>query len=520
MAQTRSFLFLLSSVFVLGAWAEDSSGESSRTLLLVDDRHVLYRSGTERFLHPVERHAANPVIPETKPWEVAIAWTSVHYDQERGRYQAWYQAYGGGGDTPQPQCVTCYAESMDGVHWDKPDLGLFPFGDAKQTNIVMVGNRGRSIRYGNAVVVDARDPDASKRYKMAYFDFSQPTATNKSLPGLFIAFSPDGIHWTTPDVPMPIQRTAYGDYGERVPLQNEPGRELSVPLSIADCHDVFFDASRGVFVDYAKMWIDGPDGGMFWKHGIGRSESADFIHWSTPELVMVPDERDAAWVEFHTAPVFRYAEYYFALTQILNRAEGGGVIDIELMLSSDGLRWDRPFRDTLFFAREGGKGFEAGSIFTNSTPVILAEEMRFYYGAYSQGATGADDTAQSSGVGLFTLPRDRFAGVRPVARSDQPTLREPLDHVGQITMRPLRLSEHDSVSLNADATSGSIRVALLDSAGYRIEDYTEEDAVAITGDSLGHAVQWADKDLSDLADGEYMLRIHIKQASVFAVNLR
>lgn len=492
------------------------SQDLDRTLLLVDDRHILYRSGTERFLHPTTRNRSNPVIAETRPWEVAIAWTTVHYDPSTKQYQVWYQAYGGPG-APQPQCVTCYATSEDGVHWSKPELDLFSYGQVERTNIVMVGNGGHSLRYGNGVVVDPRDPDPAKRYKMAYFDFSVGRA--KSMPGLFVAFSSDGIHWKRPDIRMPLMPTAYGDYEDPLPLRNEPGREWAVPLSIADAHDIYYDTTRETFVDVAKMWIDGPDGKMFWKHGIGRSESKDFIHWSKPELILTPDEHDPPHVEFHTAPVFQYAGYHFCLAQILNRAENGGVMDIELMISHDGLNWNRPFRDTFFFSREGAQNFERGSIFTNSTPVVLEDQIRFYYGAYSLGATGADDTQQESGIGFFTIPRDRFAGLRPVAISNQATLRTPRHNIGQVTMKPLSLDGIQSIKLNADAAGGQIHLELLDADGYRVAGFTREDAVPIKGDALRHRVGWQERTLADLPAGQYMLRIHLDQASLFAVEL-
>jgi len=483
---------------------------------MVDDRHVLYRGGTERFLHPTRRSPANPVIAETRPWEVAIAWTSVHRDEESGRYQAWYQAYGGPG-APQPQCVTCYAESEDGVHWSKPELDLYPYGDIERTNIVMVGNGGHSLRYGNGVVVDPRDPDPDRRYKMAYFDFD--ASVRRGRPGLHVAFSPDGVHWTRPDVPMPLMPTAYGNHGDPVPFQDEPGREWAVPLSIADAHDIYYDSQKGVFVDVAKMWIDGPDGRMFWKHGIGRSESRDFIHWSRPELILTPDEFDAPHVEFHTAPVFEYAGYHLCLAQILDRAENGGVMDIELMLSHDGRRWARPFREQLFFSRAGAQNFERGSIFTNSTPVILEDSIRFYYGAYSLGATGADDTKQESGVGFFTIPRDRFAGLRPVPVSAQPTLRTPVRDLGQVTLRPLPLGGVEAITLNADASEGQVQVELLDSAGYRVAGFDRAQSTPIQGDSLAHEVRWRERALSDLPAGSYSLRIYLQAASLFAVDL-
>lgn len=84
-----------------------------------------------------------------------------------------------------------------------------------------------------------------------------------------------------------------------------------------------------------------------------------------------------------------YKDVYFCLNQILNRAEGGGVIDSELGLSRDGIDWRRPFRESFFIPRpstgdENRMGqseknqFDSGSIFTNSTPVFLEDAIRFY----------------------------------------------------------------------------------------------------------------------------------------------
>jgi hypothetical protein len=50
---------------------------------------------------------------------------------------------------------------------------------------------------------------------------------------------------------------------------------------------------------------------------------------------------DLPRVEFHTSPVFLYNEQYLSFNQILDRS--AGTIDVELMSSRDGLRWDRSF---------------------------------------------------------------------------------------------------------------------------------------------------------------------------------
>ncbi|MGI9457906.1 MAG: hypothetical protein ACR2NU_15180 [Aeoliella sp.] len=518
----KRLILALTACGLLFAMVTYATGQSAltnqRTLLVVDDHDILYRSGTRRLLQPMQRHSTKPVLGETKPWEVAIAWCSIYRNPESGKYQLWYQAYAGGFAKKRTHnCVVCYAESDDGIHFVKPNLGIHSINGIKETNIVLIGAGGRSTRYCNAVVVDPRDKDPNRRYKMAYFDFGMDEG--KEYPGLHVAFSPDGIHWTK-HTKTPILRCSYGSSGDPVPFQDDENSAWSVPISMSDAMDVFYDPRRDRLAAYGKMWIDGPDGGMYFKHAMGRIESEDFIHWSKPQLVLAPDDQDASSVEFHTSPVFFYNDVYFCLNQILDRATGGGVIDIELALSRDGLDWQRPFRDDYFLARGKDNAFDSGSIFTNATPVILEDEIRFYYGAYSMGATGADDTYQNSGIGLATLPRDRFAGLTPIPKSDQPTLREPLENIGQVTFKPIDLTSYDQITLNADATAGSIRVELLDLSARRIRGFDKANANPIQGDALEHQVTWNTKTLRQLPPGPHILRVHLNNATLHAVSLK
>jgi hypothetical protein len=96
----------------------------------------------------------------------------------------------------------------------------------------------------------------------------------------------------------------------------------------------------------------------------------------------------------------------------------------------------------------------------------------------------------------------------------------PIDKIGQITMKPLEPGALKGMTLNADASDGTIRVELLTEDGYRVRGHAKEDAVVIKGDDLRHAVAWTGKTLADLAPGRYMLRIHLDNAEVFAVSLR
>ena len=533
------FLLLATCVSELARSAEP------RTLLFVDDHHVLYRSGTERVFHPATIHEGNPVVSEDKSWEMAIGWCSVVYHADTGKYRLYYQAYAEGRDPRKThKCVVCYAESDDGISFAKPELGLFDFNSTrdgkdliKDTNIILLGNDGYGDRYSNSVLHEPHEPDPEKRFKMLYTDFS-PDETGREWPAYHAAFSPDGIRWTNAPE-NPLLRTAYGGRGQQPPLQGEDvyteqwdraknftRKTWRIPISLSDAADVFYDPVKKVYAAYGKSWLQGPAGGMAWKHGMARSESTDFLNWTKPVILATPDDEDDRHVEFHSTPVFYHKGVYFCLNQIM-RARGERVdskadlMHIELMISRDGLRWERPFRHTPFIA-SGEQEFSNGGIFTNATPVILKDVIRFYYGAYNSGAVGGgkklSDPSQQSGVGFASLPLDRFAGIQSAELSDQSTLKKPLKHIGQITTKPVDLTGVSEIRVNASAVGGSVRVELLDEDGFRVPGFTKAHAIPISSDILDAVVVW--KNHPQLPSGPHLLRIHLERAEVFAITLQ
>jgi hypothetical protein len=291
---------------------------------------------------------------------------------------------------------------------------------------------------------------------------------------------------------------------------------------MSDAHDLFYDTIRQKYLIYGKMWIDSPNGSGQWKHAMGRSESADLFNWSKGQLLLTPDDRDPPNRDFHTTPVFLYKDIYFCLNQMLDRS-AGGTIDIELATSRDGFDFERNYREEFFLPHNpNGDAFDGRCIFTNSTPVILKDEIRFYYGAYNTSPIGGgyEDSKPKNGVGLATIPIDRFGGIKPVTKSDQSTLSKPVENIGQITLKPVNLAGVDAITLNADASKGSVRVEVLSERGYRVRGFSKDDAMPIKGDELRHAVKWKDKKLGDLPAGKYMLRLHLDNATVYAVDFK
>lgn len=514
---TRSLCFILiaSAVLlpnapVLGQNEGGPSQAARRTILLVDDHDVLYRSGTKRVLRPLDRHPENPMLPRDKPWEGTLAYCSVYRDAESGRHQLWYQAW-----TPSQGCRLCYAESTDGIHWVKPNLGLHAYGDSTDTNILM------RTGYGASVIMDPRDSDPARRYKAAFWGSGE--VDGKSHVGLCVAFSPDGIHWKK-HPGNPLIMGSHGNY-EQPPFADDPAYESGIknrPLSISDVIDAQWDPIRECFMVYSKTWLDGPDGTLHWKRAVVRTDSQDFLNWSEPRLVMAADERDggggdgklarttggggSGGVQLHSGPAFCYNGMYFSMLQVMD-PDGTGNMPIELALSHEGYDWRRPFRGEWFLpALEDKTRFDASLIWSNATPVFLSTEFRFYYGSYGC-AWNSIDAQQVSGIGLATMPRDRFAGVRPVEK------------IGQITLKAIDRGHWQRLTLNADASQGTIRAEVLDARGYRVRGYTKDDAVSVQGDRLDHAVRWRERQFANLAPGHYRIRLHLENAEVFAVTL-
>ena len=164
------------------AGSENKTDDSKSTILMIDDHHILYRSGTKRNLKPLVRHSSRPLIGTDKPWETTIGYCSVYRNTITGKYQLWYQAWPG-----KSGCYLCYAESNDGIKWTKPNLGLVNYQGSKDNNILLTNG------YGASVIYDKTDPDPQKRYKAAFWE--QDTSKGIEHPGTCIAFSSDGIHW-------------------------------------------------------------------------------------------------------------------------------------------------------------------------------------------------------------------------------------------------------------------------------------------------------------------------------------
>ena len=162
----------------------------SRLELMIDD-HLIARLSGGVALHlntPIPREV---VMVTDEPWEGnACGYFSVFQDGDiyRMYYRGWHFVVAKDSlDLPHGE-VVCYAESDDGIHWTRPDLGLVEFSGSKRNNIILPNPEVTSLCSSFQPFRDENphaEPDA--RYKAWAVGF-EPR-------GLYPLKSADGIHW-------------------------------------------------------------------------------------------------------------------------------------------------------------------------------------------------------------------------------------------------------------------------------------------------------------------------------------
>ena len=171
----------------------------TETVLLIDNATVEDRWGVSRVLNVPIKDPHNPVLMPDRPWEDSVGQQNVIYDDEAGVFRMWYAGTDWNAWMHQfrfkdwkaerhgyPYFV-CYAESLDGVHWDKPMLEGKPYGQYERTNVVVTGQQKAQ---GVRVMWNPLGGVQQSRFLMTYKD-----NLAEGYGCLCLAYSDDGIHW-------------------------------------------------------------------------------------------------------------------------------------------------------------------------------------------------------------------------------------------------------------------------------------------------------------------------------------
>ncbi|MCZ6676969.1 MAG: hypothetical protein O7E52_06940 [Candidatus Poribacteria bacterium] len=447
----------------------------SRLELFVDDYLIDRLNGARLVLRTPQ--PAEVVLKFDRPWEGG---NSAYFTVIKAGliYRMYYR---GSRVEPGTAQFTCYAESLDGIGWKRPNLGLFEVEGTWDNNVILTPEVA-PVTHNFCPFID-KNPDAppSERFK----------AVGGGGSGLYPFVSADGIRWRKLiDDPI-ITKGAFDS-------QNVP----------------FWSESEGCYVCYFRIFAEG-------VRSIAKTTSADFLNWSVPVPMRFGDTPREHLYTNTTHPYFRAPHIYIAIPrrfmpgrQVLTDAQ---VQEMDLanpqnysglkddcsdgvfMTSRGGYEYDRTFLES--FIRPGldlrnwtSRSNDPGLGVVPTGPT----EMSLYVKRHKGQATAH--------LQRLTLRTDGFVSVNAPYRG------------GEMVTKPLVFAGKELIINYATSAAGSVRVEILDVAGKPIDGYGKHEGIEILGDQIERVVSWQrGSDVSRLAGTAIRLRFVMKDADLYSL---
>jgi hypothetical protein len=430
--------------------------------LFLDDYLIAASENVERAVEKPERdpEIPNPVVTGSEDG-CFQPYLSVIRDPETRKFRIWYGSRTADSDTMRSRIGVL--ESADGIRWERPHRIL---------------EDPAPIQFGVAVIDEGPDfATPEQRYKYAWHMYG----------GLMIATSSDGLHWT--------------------PLRSHP-----VARHSHDINGLTYDPIRDRYLATLSVYREG--GSWQGRRRITmHSYSDNLIDWDPARYVLLPDSNiDEGEMQFYAMDGYlARGDLLIGMVKVLrddlkaddppDPPEAYGVGYTSLAWTRDGETW---YRDPEhFFDPNPKKGEWDHAHAWIDEQVLVGDRVYLYYGGYKSGHKV--NRFEERQIGLVTMPRDRY--VARVAEGEE----------GHLTTVPLRLSGN-RLTLNADASQGEIRVALLGEDSQPLEGFGFEDCQPVSEDSLEAEVRWK-APLSTVTQGPVSLAFSLKDARLFAIGV-
>ena len=363
---------------------ESVSKTNANWQLFMDDYWI---SGSENIIstiHQPKKSSLNPLIKADVVWEQnPYCFGTVIFDEQDSIFKFWYQTYNYGMPVSD-RTLVLYASSKDGIEWKRTNLGIFEFEGSTDNNILLQ-NYGFHDLYSPSVIKDNLEPDPNKRYKMVWWDYPLGDGDWDRDAGMCIAFSSDGIHWNKhPENPVLHAKR--------------------IEQSISDVMSVMQDKNIGKYVAYTKGWKDIDTPNEFRQ--IVRTESTDFIHWSSPEVVITHNHNNAD-PQSYGMTTSQYGNNYIGMLYSYKKP-GNETIDVQLAISHDNKSWNRVANQKTFIPLGKLGSWDDGMIFC--APLFNHKNKTLIY--YSAWDNSHDSKEQrQSAIGLAILRLNGFVSL-------------------------------------------------------------------------------------------------------------
>jgi hypothetical protein len=436
---------------------EAFSGDLRNSQLFLDDSSIEDHLRVHRVWHQPEKFV-EPVMKAEFPWEgdcPCLYGTVLRID---GVFKMWYV---GTRNSSKPR--VCYAESDDGLHWRRPELGLCEYDGSTKNNIVI------NPKYPNGFIDDCAmiyEPEDEWPYKLLYWDSMTVSSTTW---GIFMKKSKDGIN--------------YGPVEDVLPHWDD--RFVAITSKVDGKYRIY---GRGTFLsgmDASGRWTDGKPyitmhapAPFPRKRPVVYSESTDLINWTDEEQVIKTSTADPPEMQYYSLTPFYYEGVWLA--GLLRMHTQPDVLDPELVWSHDGRNWNRSVDRKPFIPLGPPGSFDSTWLNLPTNPPILNYNQLWFYYSGRAGGHGAQYPGAYGAIGLATLRVDGFCSLQG-GESPGAVLTKPMTWVDGdllINTDPRRdITGHHN---NDGSPVGSVRVEVRDEDNQPIAGFGFADSNPIT----------------------------------------
>ena len=385
------------------------------------------------------------------------------------------------GDFPKIQSL-CYAESDDGVHWTKPDLGY-------NRNAIKNENMEDNSSF---VIKDAQTGE----YVIGVHDFPHGTWDPESKMMRVRAFAGEMRLYTSPDG---LNLTPVGQ-GDACPFQFEGG-------AFFHFQGHYFIGGQGTRLREPRIEGDDHPPG---KRTMCTMKSRDWRHWPRG-VVYAPMFSGFGAMQNHAGVVCTpRGNVCLGMTGRFQPGESdyrSFNCDLGFAISNDGAHWREPVPNGVYVAYDEEESWEPGlrqstiegTFMRQSGPMLDVGDETWIY--YSAATMGGNTNYRNYQVGLMTIQRDRFGymklptwGESTYHRYEEMDIHDPAIEMFSCTIEcdaPAKLELNYSAGDDATPTT----VALWDEDRVNtLTGYTHEDCSPLSGDSLREGVTWKNHD--------------------------
>jgi hypothetical protein len=450
--------------------------------IFIDNYLIKDKRNVELFLH--KPTLKEKVILFDKKWEGPFSgYMTILKDTI-------YRLYYRGHDRQNKKATTCYAESRDGISWDKPDLGLYEVSGTYNNNVIMTNNEPFEHNFSPFIDSNPNTPSNQKFKAIA----------GKKESGLYRFVSADGINWS---------------FFSSEPFITNIGRESD--YSIFDSQNVaFWSESEQMYVCYYRTWkkINSTN-----YRTVSRTTSLDFINWtSSEEIIIEGDNLDLEQIYTNqTHPYFRAPHIYISTAARfvpncnaistnqaesiqVNKAYFNDCSDIILMSSRGGTIFKREFPEAFIKPEIGYNNWTSRTNYPVLNIIQTSPEEMSLYVQNNYGQPTAH-------LVRYAIRLDGLASIR--AKYVE----------GKFTTKPFILESKNLFINYSTSAAGYILVEVMNHNYNVIPGFSKSNSQKIVGNEIKREVLWnGGTELSSLLNKPISLRFIMKEADIYSIS--